>query len=77
MTDTIVQEVRAIRAQIAAEFGGDRARFWNWARRQQEAERRAQHKLPLDLNSTRTPPAESPSPRGPRQRPARPSAVAV
>ncbi len=46
MIDTIVQEVRAARAQIAAEFGHDRARFWAWARSQQAAERKAKHQLP-------------------------------
>jgi hypothetical protein len=29
MIDTIVQEVRESRAQIAAEFGYDRAKFWH------------------------------------------------
>jgi len=28
MIDSIVQEVREARAEIAAEFGHDRARFW-------------------------------------------------
>jgi hypothetical protein len=47
MTDCIVQEVRAARAQIAADFGHDRARFWAWARSQQAAERKAKHQLPI------------------------------
>ena len=46
MIDSIVQEVRAARAQIAADFGHDRARFWAWARSQQAAERKAKHQLP-------------------------------
>jgi len=46
MIDNIVQEVREARAEIAAEFGYDRARFWAWARGQQEAERKAKHQLP-------------------------------
>ena len=52
MIDTIVQEVREARAQIAAEFGYDRARFWAWARGQQEAERKAKHQLPTSPNKT-------------------------
>lgn len=32
MTDTIVQEVRDIRASIAEAFGYDRARYLAWAR---------------------------------------------
>ena len=50
MIDSIVQEVREARAEIAAEFGYDRARFWAWARGQQEAERKAQHQLPTSPN---------------------------
>ncbi len=34
MNDTIVQEVRDIRAAIAAEFGYDRTKFIAWAREQ-------------------------------------------
>ena len=34
MNDTIVQEVRDIRAAIAAEFGYDRTRIIAWAREQ-------------------------------------------
>jgi hypothetical protein len=47
MIDCIVQEVREARAEIAAEFGHDRAKFWAWARAQQEAEREAKHELPV------------------------------
>lgn len=50
MIDNIVQEVREARAIIAAEFGYDRARFWAWARDQQEAERKAQRQLPITPN---------------------------
>jgi hypothetical protein len=52
MIDTIVQEVREARAEIAADFGYDRARFWAWARGQQEAERKANHQLPTSPNKT-------------------------
>jgi hypothetical protein len=52
MIDTIVQEVREARAQIAAEFGHDRAKFWEWARQQQTAERKAKHQLPTGPNKT-------------------------
>lgn len=52
MIDSIVQEVREARAQIAAEFGYDRARFWAWARGQQDAERKAKHQLPTSPNKT-------------------------
>ena len=52
MTDTIVQEVREARAQIAADFGYDRARFWAWARSQQAAERKAKHPLPTSPSKT-------------------------
>ena len=52
MIDSIVQEVRDARAEIAAEFGYDRARFWAWARGQQEAERAAKHQLPTSPNKT-------------------------
>jgi hypothetical protein len=34
MTDTIVEEVREIRAAIAERFGNDRKRFLAWAREQ-------------------------------------------
>jgi hypothetical protein len=52
MTDTIVQEVREARAEIAAEFGHDRARFWAWVKAQQEAERQANHQLPTTPETT-------------------------
>ena len=52
MIDTIVQEVREARAQIAADFGHDRARFWAWARSQQAAERKAKHHLPTSPGKT-------------------------
>lgn len=41
MTDPIVEEVRAARAAIAAEFGHDRGRFLAWARDKEEKERLA------------------------------------
>ena len=50
MIDPVVQQVREAREQIAAEFGHDRAKFWAWAREQQEAERKAKHQLPTSPN---------------------------
>jgi hypothetical protein len=50
--DTIVQEVREARAEIAAEFGHDRARFWAWAIAQQEAEGQANHQPPTQNSSS-------------------------
>ena len=55
MIDSIVQEVRAARAQIAADFGYDRARFWAWARNQQAAERKAKHQLPTSPEASLEP----------------------
>lgn len=77
MIDSIVQEVREARAQIAEEFGYDRARFWAWARDQQEAERKAQHQLPTSPHKsleTTGGAAESPVT---RKRRTRPSGVSV
>ena len=77
MTDIIVQEVREARAEIAAEFGHDRARFWAWARAQQEAERQANHQLPTIPTKTLktiSTVAKSPSPQKRRGRPASESA---
>jgi hypothetical protein len=54
MIDSIVQEVREARAEIAAEFGYDRARFWAWARSQQEDERKAKHQLPTTPKTLET-----------------------
>lgn len=71
MTDTIVQEVREARAQIAEEFRWDRARFWSWVRSQHEAERKAKHKLPIILDPAREAIGGTASPRVPRKRPAR------
>jgi len=77
MIDRIVQEVREARAQIAEEFGYDRARFWAWARDQEEAERKAQRQLPTSTNKspeTTGGSAESPAT---RKRRARPSGASV
>lgn len=77
MTDIIVQEVREARAEIAAEFSYDRAKFWAWARDQQAAERKAKHQLPTSPNKTlETTCGASTSPvsRKRRARPARVSA---
>ena len=77
MTDTIVQEVREVRAQIAADFGYDRARFWAWARSQQEAERKARHHLPTSPSKAleKTPGASKSSMIGKRR--LRPAIVSV
>ena len=72
MIDSIVQEVREARAQIAEEFGYDRSRFWAWARDQEEAERKAQRQLPTSPNKspeTTGGVAESPVIRKRRKRP--------
>ena len=78
MIDSIVQEVREARAQIAAEFGYDRAKFWAWARGQQAAERKAKHQLPASPNKTLETAcggtSKSPVTRKRRVRPARVSA---
>ncbi len=77
MIDSIVQEVREARAEIAAEFGYDRAKFWAWARGQQEAERKAKHQLPTSPGKTLKTTAgarKSPVDRKRRVRPARVSA---
>jgi hypothetical protein len=54
MIDRIVQEVREDRAEIAAEFGHDRAKFWVWARAQQKAEREAKHELQVAPKTVET-----------------------
>ena len=77
MIESIVQEVRAARAEIAAEFSYNRASFWAWARSQQEAERAAKHQLPTSPNKTLEITAgasKSPVTRKRRVRPARVSA---
>ena len=45
MNDTIVQEVRDIRASIAAEFGYDRTRIIAWAREQTKQRKEAKRDL--------------------------------
>jgi len=47
-TDTIVEETRARRASLAADFDYDLHRFFAWARAQSEAEREAGHQLAID-----------------------------
>jgi hypothetical protein len=71
--DSIVQEVREARAQIAAEFGYDRARFWAWARSQQEAERKAKHQLPTSPPSAVEKTGAAAKPNAARRRRVRPS----
>ncbi len=46
MKDTIVQEVREARAAVAADFGGDLAKFFTWAKAHTAAERKAKYPLP-------------------------------
>ena len=53
MKDTIVQEVRDARAAIAADFNGDLAKFFAWAKAHAAAERKAKHLLPT--HPTRVP----------------------
>jgi len=75
MIDTIVQEVREARAEIAAEFGYDRAKFWAWARSQQEAERKARRQLPTSPDKTQETIGGAPKSPVTRKRRARPARV--
>lgn len=77
MTDTIVQEVREARAEIAAEFGYDRAKFWAWARGQQEAERKAKHQLPTSPNKALEATGGAAKPSVSRKRRVRPSGASA
>ena len=61
MTDPIVEEVRAARAAIAAEFGHDRERFLAWARDKEEKERLA--KAPKKKDKATEVPTKSQKPR--------------
>ena len=69
MNDTIVQEVRDIRAAIAAEFGYDRKKFIAWAR-EQTKQRKALGNTSPDKNEAALPPVAQKR----RVRPARVSA---
>ena len=46
MKDTIVQEVREVRAAVAADFGCDLGNFVAWAKAHTTAERKAKHFFP-------------------------------
>jgi hypothetical protein len=46
MKDPIIQEVRAARAAVAADFGFDLHQFFAWAKTHTAAERKARHWLP-------------------------------
>ena len=77
MKDPIVQEVRAARAAVAADFGYDLHKFFAWAKLHTAAERKAKHWLPTGPNKTRETTggaAKSPVARKRRERPARVSA---
>lgn len=74
MTDPIIQEVRAARAEVAADFGNDRARFWAWALEQQEAQKELKKRLPAAPAQPKVKPtakSKSPAPRKPTVRPVR------
>lgn len=47
MKDTIVQEVRKARAEVAADFDWNLGKFFNWAKTHTAAERKARHPLPI------------------------------
>jgi hypothetical protein len=52
MKDPIIQEVRAARAAVAADFDFDLHKFFAWAKSHMAAEKRAKHKLPTNPNKT-------------------------
>ena len=51
MKDTIVQEVRNARAEVAADFDWNLANFFNWAKAHTAAERKAKHPLPIQSDA--------------------------
>ena len=70
--DTIVQEVRDIRASIAAEFGYDRTKIIAWAREQTKQRKAAGNAVPNHKTpETTDEPSVSPVTRKRRARPAR------
>ena len=69
--DTIVQEVRDIRAAIAAEFGYDRTKFIAWAREQTKQRKAAGTGGPKKTLETTGGASVSPVTRKRRVRPAR------
>lgn len=72
--DTIVQEVRDIRASIAAEFGYDRTKLIAWAREQTKQRKAAGNPGPNQTTEATPAPAKSPVARKRRGRPAGASA---
>jgi hypothetical protein len=72
--DTIVQEVRDIRAAIAAEFGYDRTKFIAWAREQTKQRKAVGNAGPNKTLETTGGASPSPVARKRRVRPARVSA---
>jgi hypothetical protein len=71
MNDTIVQEVRDIRAAIAAEFGYDRTKFIAWAREQTKQRKALGNTRPNKKLETTGGDAVPPVARKRRARPAR------
>ena len=74
MNDTIVQEVRDIRAAIAAEFGYDRKKIIAWAREQTKERKALGYASPSKTPETTGGAAKSPVARKRRVRAARVSA---
>ena len=72
--DTIVQEVRDIRAAIAAEFGYDRTKFIAWAREQTKQRKAQGNASPSKTLETTGGASKSPAAKKRRTRPARVSA---
>jgi hypothetical protein len=68
--DTIVQEVRDIRASIAAEFGYDRTKLIAWAREQTRQRMAAANAVTEQTPEASTAPAKSPVARKRRVLPA-------
>ena len=74
MNDTIVQEVRDIRASMAAEFGYDRTKLIAWAREQTKQRKALGNAGPNQTLETTAAASPSPVARKRRARPARASA---
>jgi hypothetical protein len=68
--DTIVQEVRDIRASIAAEFGYDRTKLIAWAREQTKQRKAAGNAGPDQTPEATTGPTKPSVARKRRERPA-------
>jgi hypothetical protein len=71
MNDTIVQEVRAIRAAIAAEFGYDRTKLIAWAREQTKQRKALGNSSPNETLQITSGASKAPAIRKRRVRPAR------